>query len=61
MDMGNFWSSSVEVQVGLSEWPQGKREVLLKVFKYEWDGYLSLHIIGGVDSIPYNSQKKIRV
>ena len=33
MDMGNFWSSSVEVQVGLSEWPQGKREVLLKVCK----------------------------
>ena len=30
VDVGNFWSATIEVQVGLSEWPQSKREVLLK-------------------------------
>jgi len=29
IDVGNFWSASVEVYVGLSEWPQNKRETLL--------------------------------
>lgn len=29
IDIGNFWTSSVEVVVGLSTWPQNKREVLL--------------------------------
>ena len=33
VDVGNFWSASIEVQVGLSDWPQSKREVLLKVSK----------------------------
>ena len=30
VDVGNFWSATIEVQVGLSEWSQSKREVLLK-------------------------------
>ena len=29
VDIGNFWSASVEILVGLSEWPQSRREILL--------------------------------
>ena len=29
IDVGNYWSASLEVLVGLSEWPQSRREVLL--------------------------------
>ena len=30
VDVGNFWAATIEVQVGMAEWPQSKREVLLK-------------------------------
>lgn len=30
IDVGNFWSASVEILVGSSHWPQTKREVLLQ-------------------------------
>ena len=30
IDIGNFWSASIEIQVGLSEWPLSRREELLK-------------------------------
>ena len=30
IDIGNFWSASLEIQVGLSEWPLSRREELLK-------------------------------
>jgi len=29
IDVGNYWSASLEILVGLSEWPQSRREVLL--------------------------------
>ncbi len=29
IDVGNFWSASVEILVGSSKWPQTKREVLV--------------------------------
>ena len=30
IDVGNFWSASVEILVGSSEWPQTRRETLLQ-------------------------------
>jgi len=30
IDVGNFWSSSVQILVGLADWPQSRREILLK-------------------------------
>ena len=30
IDIGNFWSASIEIQVGLSEWPLSRREEFLK-------------------------------
>ena len=32
LDVGNFWSASVEILVGSSQWPQTRREILLKEF-----------------------------
>ena len=29
IDVGNYWSASLEILVGMSEWPQSRREVLL--------------------------------
>ena len=34
IDVGNFWSGSVEILVGSSKWPQTKREVLLPEFVF---------------------------